>query len=83
MIATIKPTEQPKWHQLRWRVSNWLVAVARKISPENPEVEAYWMEQLAEQMIYGMSVSRVGWYQEGILCGNHQAKPDNSEEHGP
>ena len=44
---------------LRWKLSNKLVSLARKIYPENPEVKAFWMDLMADQMITGQAIVRV------------------------
>lgn len=51
--------EKPGRYQLRWKFSNKLVWLARKIYPENPEVKAFWMDVMADQMIAGQAIVRV------------------------
>lgn len=60
-IAMIKVTakDRPKWYQLRWKLSNLFVEIGRKIYPENPEVMAFYVKVMSDQMIYGGSVVRV------------------------
>jgi hypothetical protein len=50
---------KPKWYNLRWKVSNALVRMANRVYPKNPEVTAFWMQAMSDQMIYGHSVVRV------------------------
>jgi hypothetical protein len=59
MFTKTVPKEQPKWYNLRWKLSNKLVWLARKIHPENPEVKAFWMDVMADQMITGQAIVRV------------------------
>ncbi len=59
IIAHLVRHENPKWHDLRWRLSNALVGVARRIYPRNPEVNAFLAQVVIDQMIYGRSVVRV------------------------
>lgn len=56
----IKSTEKPKWFQLRWKLSNALVSLARKVYPENPEVTAFYYGLMLDQIITGQMVVRVG-----------------------
>lgn len=58
-MFSITATEKPKWHDLRWKLSNALVGLARRIYPRNPEVNAFLMQLMTDQMIYGQSVVRV------------------------
>ncbi len=55
----IRAKEQPKWYQLRWQLSNFFMKVARAIKPDNPEVTAFYMEQMHDFMIYGKTITRV------------------------
>ena len=52
---------KPKWYQFRLRLSSWLVAVATKIYPENPEVWNFMMKQAVDCAIYGQSRTHVGY----------------------
>ena len=58
-MFSITATEKPKWHDLRWKLSNALVWLARRVYPRNPEVNAFLMQVMTDQMIYGQSVVRV------------------------
>ena len=58
-MFSITATEKPKWHNLRWNLSNALVGLARWIYPRNPEVNAFMMQVMTDHMIYGQSVVRV------------------------
>jgi hypothetical protein len=49
----VKANEKPKWHQIRWKLSNLLIYIARKIKPDNPEVKAFIVEMVLEQAITG------------------------------
>lgn len=51
--------EQPKWYNFRWKLSNFFVKIGQKIYPENPEVKAFWLQIISDQMIYGNSVVRI------------------------
>lgn len=50
---------KPKWHQFRWRISSWLVRLAQKIYPKNPDVTAFYTQVMVDQAIYGKSVVRI------------------------
>jgi len=54
-----KATKKPKWFQFRWRVSNLLVKIAKRIYPENPEVMAFYAKLLTDTLIYGQSITQV------------------------
>ncbi len=58
-MFNIKSKERPKWYNFRWRLSNLFVKIATKIYPENPEVIAFFMKLIQDEMIYGKSVIRV------------------------
>jgi len=45
--------EKPKWYQLRWKLSNLFVKIAKWIYPENPAVKAFLLKKLTDFMIYG------------------------------
>lgn len=51
--------EQPKWYNLRWKLSNFLVRVARKIYPENPEVTAFYIQLVHDDLIAGRAIVRL------------------------
>lgn len=55
----ITAKEQPKWYQLRWKLSFYLVKLARKVYPDNPDVKAFYLQAMTDQMIYGRHVVRV------------------------
>lgn len=48
--------DKPRWYQLRWRLSNFFVSIARKIKPDNPEVMAFMAECIYEHAIMGKAV---------------------------
>ena len=56
---TIKPKDKPKWYEFRKKFSNYLVSIARKIYPDNPEVNAFYAELMMDWMVSGKSVVRV------------------------
>ena len=60
-IAMINVTakDKPKWYQLRWKLSNLFVEIGRRIYPENPEVMAFYMQMMSDQMIYGNAITRI------------------------
>ncbi len=58
MLETV-PNEKPKWHQIRWQVSNWLVKLAREIYPQSPQVLAFWKDVMMDQMIQGGTIVRI------------------------
>ena len=58
-MYSITAIEKPKWHNIRWKLSNFAVRVARWIYPENPEVKAFFMQIMIDQMIYGQTVTRI------------------------
>jgi len=55
----IKSTKRPKWYNIRWRISNLFVHIARIIDPGNPEVKAFYMQRITDALIYGKSIIRV------------------------
>ena len=55
-MLSITATEKPKWHNFRWRLSNSIVRLAMWVYPENPEVKAFFMKSMIDQMIYGQAV---------------------------
>ena len=61
----IRAKAQPKWFELRWRISNLLVQVARRIYPKSPEIEAFWAGQLmkryVEYLIEGVGTIKIKW----------------------
>ena len=69
---TIKAKERPKWFQLRWRLSNWLISMAIKMYHENPEVKAYFMKVMIDNAICGGSVSHVNW--KDVIKKNEEPK---------
>lgn len=48
----ITANEKPKWYNFRWKISNMLVNVARKIYPENPDVMAFFAKLFVDASIY-------------------------------
>lgn len=58
-MYSITATAKPKWHNIRWKLSNAVVRLARWIYPENPEVKAFLMQVMTDQLIYGQAVTRV------------------------
>ena len=49
----------PKWFQLRRKLSMWLLALAKKVYPENPEVWAFMSKIMADTMITGQAITRI------------------------
>ena len=74
MIITSKTKERPKWHQLRWKLSNLFVHIGKRIYPENPEVKEFIMQVLMDKAIYGQSITRVNPTETWI---------ENNETHNP
>ena len=58
-MYSITATKKPKWYNIRWKLSNSVVHLARWIYPENPEVKAFILQMTTDQMIYGQAVTRV------------------------
>jgi hypothetical protein len=58
-VFSITAKNKPKWHNLRWKISNALVKLARKIYPRNPEVDAFMLQIISDQIIYGRSMVRI------------------------
>lgn len=58
-MIEIKAKEKPKWYNYQWRLSNLFIWIARKIYPANPELNAFMLQMLSDQMIYGQSIVRV------------------------
>ena len=50
---------KPKWFQLRRKLSMWLLALAKKVYPENPEVWAFMSKIMADTMITGQAITRI------------------------
>lgn len=44
---------KPRWYDLRWKLSSWLVEFARWVHPGNPDVWAYFVENAIDKMISG------------------------------
>lgn len=79
----IKSKQKPLWYQLRWKLSNLLVWVARKVYPQNPETTAFYMETLTDQLIAGRAVVRVDPMEmmgEQIKEGNQTANDYMKDE---
>jgi hypothetical protein len=55
----IKSTVKPKWFQLRFKLSNLFMSVARLIYPQNPDIRAFYVQLMMDQLIYGESIIRV------------------------
>lgn len=55
----IAAKEKPKWFQLRWKLANNLVKLARAIHPRNPEVYAFMMQMAVDELICGKAVVRI------------------------
>jgi len=55
----IKATKKPKWYNIRWKLSNLFISLARIIYPRSPEVRAFYMQQIIDSMICGKSIIRV------------------------
>ena len=51
--------EKPKWYNARWKASNFFVKIGMKIYPDNPEVKAFIVQQILDQMICGQSITRI------------------------
>jgi hypothetical protein len=51
--------EDPKWFQFRWRLSNQLMRLAQWIYPPNPNVQAFLMQQMYDQIFYGKSCVKI------------------------
>ena len=50
---------KPKWFRLRQWLSMWLLSLAKKVYPENPEVWAFMSKIIVDTMITGQAVTRV------------------------
>jgi hypothetical protein len=59
-MFTVVAKEKPRWYQFRWKLSNFFVRIARRIYPENPEVTAFYMQTMTDQLIYGQSIVSIG-----------------------
>ena len=55
----LKTKVKPKWYELRFRVANWFVNIARMIHPDNPEVWLFYTQLAIDQAVYGKSVIRI------------------------
>ncbi len=60
-MINIEATEKPKYYQLRWKISNLFMRLARRVYPESPEVKAFYLQMLHDYMIAGKFVTRVDW----------------------
>ena len=58
-MFTIHAKEKPKWYNLRWKLSSLIVKLARFVYPENPEVKAFIMRALMDEVICGASLTRI------------------------
>jgi len=52
-------TEKPKYYQLRWKLSNFIIHIAKIIYPENPEIKAFFLKIIMDYMILGESIIRI------------------------
>lgn len=57
-------TEKPRWYQFRYRLSRFLVIVAKKIYPKNPDVIAFHLQLFYDSLIYGKAVVRISPLEE-------------------
>jgi len=55
----ITALDKPKYYQLRWKLSNLFISIASKIYPRNPELKAFYLQMLTDQMFYGKSIVRI------------------------
>lgn len=58
-LMHIEANEKPRWYQFRWKLSNLIMRIARKIYPDNPEVKAFYLQCIYDQMIFGKSIVRI------------------------
>ena len=84
-MITVTAKAKPKWYELRWKLSNLFVRIARRIYPENPEVTAFYVQTMTDQLIYGQSIVRIGPYEirvpNGIeLTGAASPRPNERSE---
>lgn len=55
----ITTTEKPRWFQIRWRISNLFLRIAKWIYQENPGVWAFYLKQATDLMISGNAITRI------------------------
>ncbi len=58
-MFSVNAKSKPRWYHLRWRLSNLIVCLARWVYPENPEVTAFYLQIITDQIIYGKSFVRI------------------------
>ena len=62
MIYDIKTNEsKPKWYEVRKKLSNICLWLAKKLYPENPAVKAFFMKQITDMAIYGGSIAHIDY----------------------
>lgn len=49
----------PKWYELRKRLSDFFLRLAKRLYPESPNIKAFFVKQYVDAMIYGGSITRV------------------------
>lgn len=55
----ITAKDKPKWYQFRRHLSNVFINIGRKIYPQNPEIQAFWLELMLDSAITGKGVVRI------------------------
>ena len=73
-MLCVKAKLKPKWFQFRWRLSNFLLKLVDKIQPKNPDVYAFYLQAMMDQIIYGKHVVRINpadYHKEPNHVNNH------------
>lgn len=73
----IIPKERPRWYQLRWKLANALIRLARWISPVNPSLHAWTAEAIMDQMVYGQHIVRVDPFSDEAREVTHQEQKED------
>jgi hypothetical protein len=61
-MYSITPKEKPKWYELRWMIAKKLVQLANWIKPSNPDVMAFYTQQMIDLAITDKTITRIDPY---------------------
>jgi len=55
----IIPKKKPKWYEFRNYIAHKLVKLANWVKPGNPDVMAFYLQQMVDFAITGQAITRV------------------------
>lgn len=58
-MIRIDPKDKPKFFELRRRLAKLFVDIARRIYPVSPEVNAFYIQMMTDQMVLGQCMTRI------------------------